>query len=398
MDSSGMNQENSGMNKLNPTNTKPSLKLLQDIYTHHLDCGVGELEVGDRLKTWDNQIFELTLNDTKREGIGHRLGTLLKDTHFAALYRLKRVGEYIQGEYEPISEDEEFLNEFKVIWPEFIESWYFRDVYIGFGEDLIEIEKNAINKQDLTYRPNRCKFYSRFRLYNRIDEDKLKNKKGEYTSILSGVTGLKIDNERLVNLTCNEGANFLQWMELIGEYNAGNQKFISAFNASIKRLSVMVVDQKSFIKEMKQLDNNEIFWAKFKDQTRGVNNNKDKTIEIMPPELAMQVLNLNQAYFETQAAWLGFTGKGSSNKASGVSPEETYQDTRIIENIRQSNLRKLNVAAWQMKQILKGAIPEDFEFIITGTNINEMQPQEQMQMNMQEEEIEQEQIEKKDKE
>lgn len=368
---------------MNQSNKKPTLELLQDIYTHHLDCSDSfSVEVGDNLRLWDDQVFELFIKDrTTRASAAGELGTLLKDFHLAALYRLKRVGEYIQGEYKAKSEDEEFLNEFNLIFPEFIEGWYWRTIYIGYGEDLVEQERKALIKAELPYKPQKCKFNSKFRLYTKIDVDTGIKKIGEYTSILSSVTGLKIENSRLIPITCNEGANWLQWIELVREYNAGNQKFISAFNACIKRLSVVVVNKEAFDWERKQFQNNNIYWVKFKDQTRGINNNKDKTIEIMPPELVLQILNLNQAYFETQAAWLGFAGKGTNNKTERLTAAENYQNLKIISNIQESNLRKLNTIAWLMKETFGEVVPDDLKFEISGQGIAKGLP-ESMNMNM----------------
>ena len=347
---------------------EPSLELLQDVYTHHLHCDNNlSAQPGDNLRVLDDQIFELYINDETTKAATSRGGfiSILKDFHLAALYRLKRVGEYIQGEYKATSEDEAFLNEFNAIHPEFIEGWYWRVIYIGYGEDLIELEKQALKKQQLPFKSNKCKFFSKFRIYTRVDTEGTANI-GKYTSVLSGVTNLKIENERLIACSCNDGANWLQWWELVREYNAGNQKFIAAFNASIKRLSVMIANKDQWRAEAQQLSNNNIYLTKYRDQTKELNNNKEKTIEIISPELASQILNLNQAYFETQAAWFGFAGKGTNNKTERLTAAENYQTLKLISNIQEHNLKKLNVVAWQMKQVFKEAIPEDFKFEVSG--------------------------------
>lgn len=348
------------------------LKSLYDIYANYWNSS-HYLEAGQSVGEFDERQICLQINNKLvKEGERGFTGTrILKNWHINIFIHLQLIGQYFEGEFKPETENKEFLTEILSIWPDLIPAWYFGTVYIGYGEDLVEIEREYLRNNNKDYPEEKSKLWSKLRLYRKQQSKEGKNL---YSSILSNMQGIAIDPERLVVCSCSGFINWVCWFDLLREYLAGQQKFISSFNACLKRVVSLVSNWPAFTKEIEQFEDNTIILAKSITQAQGINNNIYKPFEFMPLNAPEIILKTNQAYFELKASFLGVAGKALNNKSERMNLTETQQNLSLIQNMQARHLKSLELLALRMKAVFGPAIPEDFKITLTQ-DLNPFQQQ-----------------------
>lgn len=94
-------------------------------------------------------------------------------------YKLFHVGNYYAGLFVPECGDDAFKKDLTQIWDILIRNTIMGDVFLGYGEDLIQLDKELmIEKGDFDNMPN-AQLSCPFRLYTRVGYNK-------FYSILAG--------------------------------------------------------------------------------------------------------------------------------------------------------------------------------------------------------------------
>lgn len=111
------------------------------------------------------------------------------------------VGNYYAGLFTPDTKDKKFKRQLLFIWDLLIRNTIMGSVFLGYGDDLVELDRQVlIEKNDMDGLP-KARLHSKFRLYNRIGF-------GKYYSILAGhEVEEPILEDRLVQFTI-DGSNY----------------------------------------------------------------------------------------------------------------------------------------------------------------------------------------------
>lgn len=89
------------------------------------------------------------------------------------------VGNYYAGLFTPNTKDKSFRRQILQIWDILIRNTIMGSVYLGYGEDLVDLDRQIIiNKNDLDGLP-KARLHCKFRLYTRVGF-------GKYYSVLAG--------------------------------------------------------------------------------------------------------------------------------------------------------------------------------------------------------------------
>lgn len=108
-----------------------------------------------------------------------RIDEPFRDITIRTWYKLFHVGNYYSGLLVPECGDNEFKRDLLQIWDILIRNTIMGSVFLGYGEDLVELDRELmIKKGDCDNLPN-AQLHCPFRLYTRIGY-------GKYYSILAG--------------------------------------------------------------------------------------------------------------------------------------------------------------------------------------------------------------------
>lgn len=277
---------------------------------------------------------------------------------------LEFIVNYFAGEFEVQTKDKPFRETFAGIWYEFIRGWYFGTIYVGYGEDFEEIDKQKFIKDGKNFYLDGIP--GKFRLYT-------KGQKGTFHSVLSGQTGLTFTPEqerRIIRCESKGYMRWLDWWRIWLEWEEGMQRF----SASVEDLSKNVVltpkteqEHKSIVKQFKnwrcfiKRDGNQIFGG---DSTPQMGKTKFEEVIFMPRETPMAIFEGISKKFEARAARMGYAPAIPQQKKERINSGENFPHQKLVANITTSLLRELNYFFDRMRFAFpEGAVPFDIKII-----------------------------------
>lgn len=344
-------------------------KKFSDIY-NSLDWSPYNIEANQNfIDKLDPNIIDIKIKNEISNSVktGKQIGDFLDDPFLSSVYNLKAVNDILAGIYVPYSKNENDIREFLLIYRDFFEIFYFEQGYIAYGEDL----KKAEDLDDFLDTSKKVKLANRskFRLYRFLGTE---SPKGELVKVASALSGqiINVRKNRLIPITFNQGMNRINWLRLWRNYDANKQKFLNMYNTATKCMFVNATNDEQAEKELEQLNNDKTFYITKVDENSG-DENEFLPTKFTSQDEARKCFQNNEMYFEVEAARYGFPGKGINNKEERLTQNESYQSMKAIKGMQEAILRELNnIAYFMKKQFPKGALPEDFKFVIKGEEEN----------------------------
>lgn len=117
--------------------------------------------------------------------------------------RLEHITQYFCGEFEIQTKDKVFRENFAGIWYEFIKGWYFGSIYVGYGEDFEEIDRQKFAKEGKNFYLEGIP--GKFRIFTRGTH-------GTFHSVLSGQSGLKFTEKQERRIIKCDSKGYLRWL------------------------------------------------------------------------------------------------------------------------------------------------------------------------------------------
>lgn len=280
--------------------------------------------------------------------------------------RLDFIARYFCGEFEIQTTDKKFRETFAGIWYQFIKGWYFSAIYVGYGEDFEEIDRQKFVKDGKNFYVEGIP--GKYRLYTR-------GSNGTYHSVLSGQTGLNFtpQQERRIikcDLDSQGYRRWLHWWKIWIDWEEGMQRF----NAAGEALSKNVVltpkteqEHKSIIKQFKnwlcfiKRDGNQMFGN---DSTPTMGKTKFEEVIFMPRETPMAIWEWFNRRFEADAGQMGYAPAIPQQKKERINSGENFPHQKQVANIVGDLLRELNYFFDRMRfSFPEGAIPFDLKIV-----------------------------------
>lgn len=112
------------------------------------------------------------------------------------------------------------------------------------------------------------------------------------------------------------------------------QRFIVQTKAMHKRHVFLLKNRDALHYEKYQIENDNIAIEKDVTGVQGSNLNMYKPYEFVPLEMPIKFLATLQAYFDSESAFLGMSGKGILHKQSGATDGEVQQNLAFITAIQ----------------------------------------------------------------
>lgn len=278
--------------------------------------------------------------------------------------RLEHITQYFCGEFEIQTKDKVFRENFAGIWYEFIKGWYFGSIYVAYGEDFEEIDRQKFVKEGKNFYLEGIP--GKFRLFTRGTH-------GTFHSVLSGQSGLKFTEKqerRIIKCDSKGYLRWLFWWKILVDREEGMQRFAAATEALSKNVVVTPKteqEQKSIIRQFKnwlcfiKRDGNQVFGG---DSTPQMGKTKFEEIIFMPRETPMVILECVNRKFELDAAQMGYAPAIPQQKKERINSGENFPHQKLVSNITSDLLRQLNYIFDRMRfSFPEGAVPQDIKIV-----------------------------------
>lgn len=305
--------------------------------------------------------------ETGEDGEPQRIDEPLRDLTIKTYYFLTHIANYYSGLFTPFSEkNKEFVKQIEEIWDVLIKNTIFGGVYVGHGEDLIELDRALIGNEDTDNAQLSCLF----RLYTRSG-------KGEFYSIfaakpLKEKSG-KLDS-RVVKFWIRESNYWLEWWHLLTEFFGGIERVkMLAKAAGVRTICSVDSGDENFTAEMETLLSGEYPVLKRKGTVQGTIENEGMSIEnsydpheFVPVDAPRQLMDFYINYFDVFSDYLGYGGKASPHKMERLTEQEASQGSDVVATIQNFLQRRIQSCFDQMSKIYPNLIPEDFEVVVSN--------------------------------
>lgn len=278
--------------------------------------------------------------------------------------RLEFILRYFCGEFEIQTQDKQFRETFAGIWYEFVRGWYFGSIYVGYGEDFEEIDKQKFAKEGKNFYLEGIP--GKFRLFTR-------GNKGTFHSVLSGQSGLAFNEQqerRIIKCDTHGYMRWLYWWKIWANWEIGMHRFRAATEALSKNVILTPKteqEHKSIISQFKNFfcfvkrDGGQIFGN---DSTPQMGKTKFEEVIFMPRETPMVILECVNREFELNAAQMGYAPAIPQQKKERINSGENFPHQKLVSNITTELLRQLNYVFDRMRFAFpEGAIPSDLKIV-----------------------------------
>lgn len=305
-------------------------------------------------------LVEEAIQSVDKGGKPSDLNILSTQIYVRIFFEFRLIAKYFSGEFRLMcgKENKDIKEEFYQIWDLFIEKWYFSHVYVGFGEDLLLLDKKLIEKSKTKQDPLE---YCRFRLYTKSGD-------GFYSVIAGSLVESKLVHEgRLVRCAFDEQTMFIFWWHILLESIGGINRALHALK-SIPKQTVMenfsTTLQDSILEQMQNQET--VFFKPANIEDIG-----DETfvegMKFVDSNDISNMFGMIYDYVERQAAKLGYVFKAANLKKERVNSGENYANNKTIFNMQTLFLTKLNSCFWSMrKKFPDGVIPEDMKVVLSN--------------------------------
>lgn len=299
-----------------------------------------------------------------------RIDSPLRNIYIRIFHDLYLVGNYFAGLFEIKTNNKKFKSEFKMIWNDLIRNWYFGEVYIGYGEDILKLDEELARRK----RKNlfKIKRNCRFRLYTKQGESE-----SRFRSYYSGeiISSKKMNERRLVYAGLINNNHWMYWWHILVEYYGGRERVIECFKASSKRTIVNQSSSDTMTNsEESQLDNDSCLYRVTTTSKRIMGNesevfgaNKYNQHEFFPPEKVNELFRVNNNLFNSQTDKLGYSGKQIDEKKARLTQQESFLSVASV-SVYQDYLRDELQNVFEEMRMVYGAsvIPKDLKIIISN--------------------------------
>lgn len=301
---------------------------------------------------------------------GKRIDEPFRDITIRTWYNMFHIGNYYAGLFVPDSEDKKFKRQIRKIWDVLIRNTIMGSVFLGYGEDLVELDRQIlIQKNDLDGIP-KARLSCPFRLYTRVGF-------GKYYSILAGH---EIENnileDRLVQF-CIDGSNYwLEWWHILTETLGAFERVKSLAKFAAVR-TIVSVDEGEAELQKELYDAMESLYpvlckkggvAAIKDGGGGsLIDNEYQPHEFTPPNLPRELFDFYVNYFDLITDQLGYAGKSSPHKMERLTHQESLQGSNVVSTIQYYLCERINSCFDVCREVFgEEVIPEDFEVTISN--------------------------------
>lgn len=309
-----------------------------------------------------------------------RIDEPLRDLTIKTYYFLTHISNYYSGLFTPYTKDKKFLRDIEEIWDILIKNTIFGGVYVGYGDDLIDLDKALIGSED----PDNAQLSCPFRLYSRQE-------KGKFYSILAAKPlkekSGKLDS-RLVKFWIRESNFWLEWWHLLTEFFGGVERVkMIAKAATVRTICSTDGGSQDFENEMEGLLSGLYPVMRRKGTTEKIlegsgevaTENEYTPHEFVPIDSPRKLLDFYVNYLDIFSDFLGYGGKASPHKMERLTEQEASQGSDVVATIQNFLQRRIQSCFDQMRKIYPGKIPEDFEITVSNRSTAQsiLDPQEQ---------------------
>lgn len=274
---------------------------------------------------------------------------------------LRLIARYFAGEFV-LRCPKEFSDtkyELYQIWDLFIEKWYFSYVYIGYGEDLLELDKHIIKANPQANKEvfETCKF----RLYTKSGD--------KFYSIIAGgiVESSLVFEGRLVRCSLDEQVMWLCWFHILLEYVCGLDRCLASFKAVSKQVITTDFGQEQVNSILEQVENTSTVFRKPATSEDQLEESLYSPLKFMDSNDATSMFGMLYDYIERQASKLGYVLKPANLKKERTNSGENFALNKNIFNFQTHMLRRLNNLIFNMRMKFGDqVIPEDMTVVLSN--------------------------------
>lgn len=298
-------------------------------------------------------------------------------------HKLEFVWKYFCGEFEIRCQDRYFREQFARVWPEFIRGWYFGHIYVGYGQDFEDIDREAVERRgenfDLDY------VTGRFRLYSKAAS-------GRFHSIYAKQSNIQFTPEqqrRLVRcestpMGCNHWIYWWYlWIEMLDD--------LDRYRNSVRALSKKVIltpkdnaEKENILQQMFDKGtivsraSNQIFNEADGNDKFSIGKTKVEPLEFMNNDTPSRIFEGIMKYFEFNAAHLGFAGEHNEQKKERLTAAENWPKQKTVSNVRTFLINSLNKCFDEMRyKFGDKVVPMDLKIVPSNQAFAQGLPQQQ---------------------
>lgn len=324
-----------------------------------------ELERGRQISLQNKieEALEDIRNPESNQGV-KGLDILSKNDYLKIFFEFRLIAKYFAGEFRLYSYiwNKNIKQEFYQIFDLFIEKWYFSYVYVGYGEDLLELDKRlfAANNSEKSANKDIYKF-CRFRLYTKSGD--------KFYSILAGqiVESRIVNEDRLVRCSFDEGTVWLYWWHILLEHFSGVKRCLNAWKSISKQIVMENFGEEEKKSTKEQIANNDtIFFKPMSTEDIG-EETFCQPMKFIDANDVSHMFGILYDYTERQAAKMGYVFRPSNLKKERTNSGENYALNKMIFNIQTVFLTKLNSCLFNMRKTFGGrVIPKELKFVLSN--------------------------------
>lgn len=308
--------------------------------------------------------IEDTLEEIREEGAGRPgLNVLSQNEYLRIFFEFRLIAKYFAGEFriKTFKWNQWIKEEFYQILDLFIEKWYFSYVYVGFGEDLLELDKKIFYANSENSGQKDIYRNCRFRLYTKSGD--------KFYSILAGnlVDSELVHEGRLVRCSLDEGTMWIYWWHILLEHLGGVQRCLKAWTAISKQITMENFgdDEKALV-DSQLLNNDTVFFKPMAKEDLG-EESFCEPMKFMDANDVSHMFGMLYDYTERQAAKMGYVFKPANLKKERTNSGENFALNKTIFNMQTLFLTKLNACVFNFRKTFgKKIIPREFKFILSN--------------------------------
>lgn len=311
------------------------------------------------------ETIEEVREDIKNSG-GTGIDILTQNEYLRIFFEFRLIAKYFAGEFrlKCFRWNDWVKDEFYQILDLFIEKWYFSYVYVGWGDDLLELDKKIFYANSQNSGQKDIYRNCRFRLYTKSGD--------KFYSILAGnlVDSDLVHEGRLVRCSLDEGTMWLYWWHILLEHLGGIKRCLTAWTAISKQITMENFgdDEKKKVEEQ-ILNNDTVFFKPMATEDLG-EETFCEPMKFMDANDVSHMFGMLYDYTERQAAKMGYVFKPANLKKERTNSGENYALNKTIANMQTLMLTKLNTCLWNMrKTFFQGwhrVIPKEMSFVLSN--------------------------------
>lgn len=275
-------------------------------------------------------------------------------------FEFRLIAKYFAGEFvlECSKFRKDFKDQFYQIWELFIEKWYFAHVYVGYGEDLVELDKAVIRKNKTQQNPYE---YCNFRLYSKSGD--------RFYSIIAAslIESPIVNEERLVRCSLDEQTMFIFWWHILLESIGGINRALHALKVIPKQVVMKNFSDQQQESILESLQNHDSVFFKPANQEDIGESTFCEPMKFIDSNDVSNMFGLIYDYVERQASKLGYVFKPGNSKKERVNSGENFAMNKTVFNMQTVFLKNLNSCFYAMKRKWGNiVVPEDLTVVLSN--------------------------------